>query len=29
MAVFGIGALTTGPWAIGTTVQTAHLFDDG
>jgi EmrB/QacA subfamily drug resistance transporter len=29
MAVFGIGALTTGPWAIGTTVHTAHLFDDG
>jgi EmrB/QacA subfamily drug resistance transporter len=28
MAVFGIGALTTGPWAVGTTVRTAHLFGE-
>jgi EmrB/QacA subfamily drug resistance transporter len=27
LAVLGIGALTTGPWAVGTAERTAHLFD--
>jgi Na+/melibiose symporter-like transporter len=29
LAVFGIGALTSGRWAVGTAARTAHLFDDG
>jgi hypothetical protein len=29
LAVFGIGALTTGHWAVGTAERTAHLFADG
>ena len=29
LAVLGIGALTTGRWAVGTAERTAHLFDDG
>ena len=28
LAVLGVGALTTGSWAIGTAARTAHLFDD-
>jgi Na+/melibiose symporter-like transporter len=28
LAVLGIGALTTGRWAVGTTERIAHLFDD-
>jgi hypothetical protein len=28
LAVFGIGALTTGRWAVGIAERTAHLFDD-
>ena len=28
LAVLGIGALTTGHWAVGTAERTAHLFDD-
>ena len=28
LAVLGIGALTTGPWAVGTADRTAHLFDE-
>jgi EmrB/QacA subfamily drug resistance transporter len=28
LAVLGIGALTTGAWAVGTAQRTAHLFDD-
>jgi Na+/melibiose symporter-like transporter len=28
LAVLGIGALTSGPWAVGTAARTAHLFDD-
>jgi EmrB/QacA subfamily drug resistance transporter len=27
LAVVGIGALSTGPWAVGTAERTAHLFD--
>jgi EmrB/QacA subfamily drug resistance transporter len=27
-AVLGVGALTTGRWAVGTAQRTAHLFDD-
>ena len=27
LAVLGIGALTTGPWAVSTAERTAHLFD--
>jgi hypothetical protein len=29
LAVLGIGALTSGRWAVGTAARTAHLFDDG
>jgi EmrB/QacA subfamily drug resistance transporter len=29
LAVLGIGALTTGHWAVGTAERTAHLFADG
>ena len=28
LTVFGIGALTTGRWALGTATRIAHLFDD-
>ena len=28
LAVLLVGALTSGPWALGTTSRTAHLFDD-
>jgi EmrB/QacA subfamily drug resistance transporter len=28
LAVLGIGALTTGTWAVGTAERTAHLFDE-
>jgi EmrB/QacA subfamily drug resistance transporter len=28
LAVLGIGALTSGPWAVRTAARTAHLFDD-
>jgi EmrB/QacA subfamily drug resistance transporter len=28
LSVLGIGALTSGPWAVGTTSRTAGLFDD-
>ena len=28
LAVLGVGALTTGCWAVGTAARTAHLFDD-
>jgi EmrB/QacA subfamily drug resistance transporter len=28
LAVLGIGALTSGRWAVGTALRTAHLFDD-
>jgi hypothetical protein len=28
LAVLGIGALTSGRWAVGTAARTAHLFED-
>ena len=28
LVAFGVGALTTGRWAVGTAERTAHLFDD-
>jgi len=28
LVVLGVGALTTGQWAVGTAERTAHLFDD-
>ena len=28
LSVLGIGALTSGRWAVGTAARTAHLFDD-
>jgi Na+/melibiose symporter-like transporter len=28
LTVLGVGALTSGPWAVGTATRTAHLFED-